>query len=148
MIFYNVIMNYTFAACSNCHSINRIQLEKVDKALCGKCKTTIPFHAFVSEATSADFYKMIKVSDRPVVVDFWASWCGPCKIYGPEFEKASLLNPSIVFIKINTELYQQLANDLGIRGIPCTIFFKSGKEVGRQSGVMDAQGLSEWLKKI
>jgi len=141
-------MDHTFASCSKCHAINRIQFEKADKAVCGKCKSPIQFHGFVSEATASDFHKIIKFSDKPVVVDFWASWCGPCKMYGPEFEKASRLNTNAVFLKVNTEVEQQLSQELGIRGIPCTLFFKAGKEVGRQSGALDAQSLVQLMQKI
>lgn len=148
MTFYNVVMNYTFACCPDCHAINRIQIEKAQGALCGKCKKTIPFHGLVSEATSSDLEKILRNSDKPVVVDFWASWCGPCKMYGPEFEKASRLTTSAVFIKVNTEIEQKLSQDLGIRGIPCTVIFKNGKEVDRKSGAMDAQSLVQLVNKI
>lgn len=141
-------MSYTYAACKKCHSVNRIQTDKAAQAVCGKCQSPIPFHGLVSEANTIEFQKIIKVSDRPVVVDFWASWCGPCKMYGPEFEKASLQNPNAVYIKVNTETEQALSGQLGIRGIPCTIFFKDGREVKRQSGAMDANSLNSMVSSL
>lgn len=141
-------MNHTFAPCKHCHTINRIQLDKVSKAICGKCHQVIPFHGLVSEANQNDFEKIISISDKPVVVDFWASWCGPCKMYGPEFEKASIENTSAVFLKINTESEQSLSSRLGIRGIPCTLFFKNGREVKRQSGAMDSSTIKNLLNSI
>jgi thioredoxin 2 len=138
-------MSHTYAACKNCHSINRIQIEKAKDAVCGRCKSAIAFHGLVSEANTDEFHKIIRSSDKPVVVDFWASWCGPCKMYGPEFEKASLKNHNAVFLKINTEEENQLAGQLGIRGIPTTVIFRDGKESFRQSGAMDADTLNRLI---
>ena len=141
-------MAHTFAACKSCHSVNRIQRDKASQAVCGKCQTPIQFHGLVTEASTIDFQKIIRSSDLPVVVDFWASWCGPCKMYGPEFEKASLQTTNAVFIKVNTETEQELAGQLGIRGIPCTVIFKDGKETLRQAGAMDAGALNRLIKTV
>lgn len=141
-------MSHTFAACPKCHAINRIQCEKANQAICGKCKSSISFYSLVSEATTTDFEKIIRASDLPVIVDFWASWCGPCKMYGPQFEEASKQNPHAVFLKVNTEAEQMLSQRLGIRGIPCTIIFKNGQEVKRQPGAMDASQVGSLLRSV
>lgn len=141
-------MSYTFSACKNCHAVNKIQTEKASKAVCGKCQSPLPFHGLVSDVNAADFQKILNASDKPVVVDFWASWCGPCKQYGPEFEKASLKSQSAVFLKINTETEADLSARLGIRGIPCTIVFKDGQEVRRQPGAMSSDQVVAFLSSL
>lgn len=141
-------MTHTYAACKKCHAVNRIATEKAQKAICGKCGSPIQFHGLVSDVSGADFQKILRASDMPVIVDFWASWCGPCQMYGPEFEKASKENPKAVFLKVNTETEAQLSGQLGIRGIPCTIIFKDGKEIKRQAGALDASGVSTLLRSI
>mgnify|MGYP006189063293 CR=1 FL=1 len=141
-------MSYTYAACKKCHAVNRIMIDKARSAVCGKCKAPIEFHGLVSEVTSSEFQKILRSSDKPVIVDFWASWCGPCQMYGPEFEKASTENTEAVFLKVNTETESALSGQLGIRGIPCTIIFKDGKEIKRQAGAMDSRGVNSFLSTI
>ena len=137
-------MSHTFAVCRQCQALNKADSDRAlrNEAVCGKCGQSLSFHGLVSEASTADFRRIIAKSDVPVVVDFWASWCGPCKVYGPEYEKASRMKTNAVWLKINTETEQQLAAELGIRGIPCTIIFSGGKEIRRESGAMSAQQVS------
>ncbi len=131
-------MSNTYSVCASCESINRVD---TDRALakvptCGKCGKDLPMHSLVSEVSAAGLKKLLAKADRPVIVDFWASWCGPCRSYAPQFEAASKSLRDAVFVKVDTEKNQALASELGIRGIPTTIVFKNGKEYRRESGVI------------
>lgn len=142
-------MAHTFAVCRECHALNKADSERALKgeAVCGKCAKPLRFQGLVSEVTTDEFRKVIAKSDVPVIVDFWASWCGPCKMYGPEFVKASREIKNATWLKINTETEQQLSAELGIRGIPCTIIFSGGKEIRRESGAMSAQQVSSLVPR-
>lgn len=140
-------MAHTYSVCKSCHALNKVDADKGLKgqAVCGKCKNNLSLHGLVSEVTTEEYKRILKHSELPVIVDFWAEWCGPCKMYGPEFEKASRENTSAVFLKINTEKEQILSGQLGIKGIPCTIIYKNGVETHRQAGAMNSSQVKSLL---
>ena len=132
--------------CPHCFAVNRIPVSRLsDKPKCGKCKKPL-FTAHPVELTDQTFAKFISKNDIPVVVDFWAEWCGPCKMMAPAFAEASAqLEPNVVLAKLNTEVAQQTAGQFGIRSIPSIIMFKNGKEVSRQAGALNTQQIIQWV---
>jgi len=128
--------------CPHCLSVNNIpKKNSYKKANCGKCKNSL-LETKPIELSTANFDEVVVNSDIPVIIDFWAPWCGPCKMMGPNFLKAATKFPlKMLFTKVNTEDEQQLGARFTIRSIPTLIIFKQGKEVHRVSGALDETAL-------
>ena len=137
----------TNISCVKCATTNRIPNDRLsDSPKCGKCKSSI-LDGVPLDLTAANFQAQVSRSDLPVVVDFWASWCGPCKMMAPVFTQvAHQMASKARFAKVNTEQEQGIAGQYAIRSIPTLILFKNGKEVSRQSGALDAASLGQWVQ--
>jgi len=131
-------------ACSSINSLPRGRLNAGPK--CGKCKSEL-FTGHPVELNSSTFAKSITRSSIPVVVDFWAPWCGPCKMMAPAFAQAAAqMEPSVRFTKLNTDEEQDIARQFNIMSIPTLAIFKGGREIARQAGALDAGRLVSWIK--
>jgi thioredoxin 2 len=135
--------------CPHCHAANRVPESRLgDGATCGKCKAAL-FAGKPVELDQASFDKHATRSDLPLVVDFWAPWCGPCRMMAPAFAQAAqTLEPRYRLAKVNTEVEQGLAGRFGIRSIPTVAVFKNGREIARQAGAMDAGALTRWIRSV
>ncbi|GJL74907.1 thioredoxin TrxC [Nitrosomonas sp.] len=136
--------------CPHCNAVNRVPSARLDEGpKCGKCHQLL-FDGQPVELTATSFQKHIDKSDIPVMVDFWAPWCGPCKMMAPQFAQAAAqLEPKVRLAKVNTDTEQTLGEKFGIRSIPTLVLFRQGREIARQPGAMNTAEIVRWaLSKI
>jgi thioredoxin 2 len=133
--------------CPHCDAVNRLPAAKLSQqATCGKCQKDL-FTGQPVELGSARFQKHIARSDIPVLVDFWAPWCGPCRTMAPFYAQAAQrLEPQFRVVKVDTEAAQDLGARYAIRSIPTLALFRNGREVARQAGAMDASSIMAWAR--
>lgn len=135
-------------ACPHCHAINRADAARLSHGpRCGKCKQAL-FTGVPLTLRAANFEAHATRSDLPLVVDFWAAWCGPCLAMAPAFAAAAArLEPAARLAKVDTEAEQQLAARFAIRSIPLLVIFRRGEEIARQAGAVPAATIVDWVRR-
>jgi len=134
--------------CPHCLKVNNIpQKDSYSKANCGGCKNSL-LDTNPVELNASNFEEVVVNSEIPVLVDFWAPWCGPCKSMAPVFKSVAQKYPlKVLFVKVNTEAEQSLGAKYNIRSIPTLVIYKDGKEIQRVSGAMDEQNLTNFINQ-
>jgi len=134
--------------CPSCHQKNRLAYSRLpEKTQCGKCKAELPGVSQPVEVSSAsEFNGLISSSSLPVMVDFWAPWCGPCRMVAPEVEKvASRKAGEWLVVKVNTDAVEGVGDRLGIRSIPTMAVFNGGREIARTAGARPASDIESFV---
>lgn len=132
--------------CPHCDAVNRLPVDRLaDQGSCGKCKRPL-FTGQPLELDPGRFAIHARHSGIPLVIDFWAPWCGPCRMMAPAFAAAAAkIETRARLVKINTEAHPDIGGQFGIRSIPTLVVMRDGAEIARQSGAMDAASLQRWI---
>ena len=143
------MVDTTHIVCPHCEALNRLPAARLqDSPRCGSCHQPL-WSEHPLELSERNFQRHVERNDLPLVVDFWAPWCGPCRSMAPEFERAAqTLRGRAQLVKVNTEEAPGLAGRFAIRSIPTMVAFHGAREIARQSGAMGAQTIVRWVEQL
>ncbi|WP_027186054.1 thioredoxin TrxC [Desulfovibrio inopinatus] len=140
-------MSSKVVVCPHCNVKNKVDADRLKQAVCGKCGSLL-FSRKPIPVDAAHFERFLTSSEVPFLVDFWAPWCGPCRMMAPAFEEAaSILEPDVLLVKVDTQAESALGARFQIQSIPTMALFRQGREVSRISGAMNAQQIVDWTRR-
>lgn len=133
--------------CPSCRALNRVPMDRpASAARCGSCHSPL-FSAQPTEVNEVDLDRHLRSDSIPILLDVWASWCGPCKTMSPQFAKAAAtLEPDVRLLKLNADEAQATCGRLGVRGIPALFLFRGGKPIAQSAGAMAAEAIVQWTR--